>query len=162
MSEPENGARADVLPTLATLLHNAAERVERLLGDPLIVRLLGIFAKVPVEDRELLVGLLEREVQAKLLTDAAADSMTGLSLRPNPHARLYVRVVESKPVQENEKIILASTRAMRLVGQVVGTMRERWQAAMLESLRRLEPAERDNVATFCREVLDLVAAAGRD
>jgi len=123
--------------------------------------LLAVFAKVPTVDREVLVGLLEREVQAKELTDATAGAMTGLSLRPNPHARLYVRVIEAEPAQENEKIILASTRAMRMVSQVVGPIRDRWRGATLESLRRLDPDERKAVATFCEEVLDLVAEAGR-
>jgi hypothetical protein len=85
--------------------------------------------------------------------------MTGLSLRPNPHARLYVRVVDPEPAAEDEKIILASTRAMRLVGQVVGPMRDRWQRATLETLRRLDANERAAVVTFCRDVLDLVAEA---
>jgi len=159
MAKQGNGADAGTLPTLAALLENAAERVENLLGDPLLVRLLTIFGKIPVEDRDVLVGILAREVEAKLLTDATANSMTGFTLRPNPNARLYVRVVEAEPAQDNEKIILASVRAMRLVGQVVGPLRARWRAATLESLLRLEPAERSEVATFCRDVLALVAEA---
>jgi hypothetical protein len=159
MAEQGNGASPDVLPTVATLLHDAAQRMNRLLGDDLIVRLFRIVAQIPAEDREILLGLLEREVQARLLTDAAADALTGLSLRPNPNARLYVRVVDNTPAPENEKIVLASTRAMRLVGQVVGPMRERWKRAMLASLKQLDPAEQEGVIAFCRDVLDLVEEA---
>jgi hypothetical protein len=150
-----------MLPTLAALLQNAAQRVDRLLAEPLLVRLLAVFTKMPADDREVLIGLLEREVQAKLLTDATAGSMTGLSLRPNPHARLYVRVVEPEPPQENEKIVLASIRAMRLVSQVVGPMRARWRAATIESLRRIEPGEREAVVTFCHDILALAAEVER-
>lgn len=159
MAQQANDADAGMLPTLAALLQNAADRVDHLLNEPLLVRLLTIFAKVPADDRETLVALLEREVQAKLLTDATAGSMTGLTLRFNPNARLYVRVVDPEPAQENEKIILASMRAMRLVSQVVAPMRERWKTATLESLRRIDQGERDAVATFCRDVLVLVDEA---
>jgi hypothetical protein len=161
MAEQGNGTDAGMLPTLAALLQDAAHRVDDILGDPLLVRLLTIFGKVPVNDREVLVGLLEREVQAKVLTDATAGTMTGLTLRPNPNARLYVRVVETEPAHENEKIILASMRAMRLVGQVVAPMRDRWRAATLESLSRLEPDERTDIANFCRDVLALAAEVER-
>jgi hypothetical protein len=155
-------ADGGMLPTLAALLQNAAERVDDLLGEPLLMRLLAIFAKIPADEREILVVLLEREVQAKLLTDATAGSMTGLTLRPNPNARLYVRVVDPEPAQENEKIILASMRAMRLVSQVVAPIRDRWKAATLESLQRIDPSERDAVAAFCRDVLVLVDEAERE
>src|SRR5262245_56768448 len=84
------------LETLRTLLESASMLLSEMAGDPLFARLTQVFAHIPVGDREAILGILEREVQARMTAEAASD-LTGLSLRPNPAARLYTRVLIEEP-----------------------------------------------------------------
>ena len=125
------------------------------MADPLLERLVAAFRRLPEEDREVIVGIIEREAESRQMGDATAGA-TGVALRPNPGARLYVRVIAPEPTVEQDKIIIASARAIRMLNKVIGPIQERWRVAMLETFRGLDPDERAAVVRFNRDMLAMI------
>jgi hypothetical protein len=146
--------RRHQLTALRGLLGAALELVAE-IADPLLERLVAAFRRLPEEDREVIVGIIEREAESRHMGDATA-SATGMALRPNPHARLYVRVIAPEPAVEQDKIIIASARAIRMLNKVIGPIQERWRVAMLETFRGLDPDERAAVVRFNRDMLAMI------
>jgi hypothetical protein len=147
--------RGDELATLAALLQAASHIVDELSGE-LIGRVLDVLGKFPAADRNFILEVLEREARSRALAEATGAT-TGLALRPNPNARLYVRVVDPGPVTvEHEKIVTASVRSMRMVHAVITPIRERWLAAMRAGIQMLDADERAGVAQFTKDILALV------
>jgi hypothetical protein len=151
--------RGDEIQTLTAILDAASYIVDELRGD-LVGRLIDVLDKFPPQDREFVVDLLEREARSRSLAEATGAT-TGLSLRRNPNARLYVRVVDHVAASpEHEKIVTAALRSMRMVHAVIMPIRERWLAAMRSAIDMLDPAERAGVAQYTRDILALVEEAG--
>jgi hypothetical protein len=146
--------RKHQLTALRGLLAAAIELATQ-IADPLLERLVGVFRRLPEEDREVIIGILEREAESRHVGDATTGA-TGMALRPNPHARLYVRVIAPEPSVEQDKIIIASARAIRMLHKVIGPIQERWRVAMLETFRGLEPEERQAVVRFNRDMLAMI------
>src|SRR5262249_42124986 len=90
VAEGDEGSRVQVLRSLLTV---ARELVGGRQGNPQFVRLVNLFARMPEGDRDIILGALEREVQTRLLSQEVADTLTKIDLRPNPNARIYLRVV---------------------------------------------------------------------
>lgn len=158
----EPGEKLDVL---RTLLESAARIAGELAsgGDPLLAQLGRIVRKAPPEDLDILLAVLEREIDAKLNADVTADAMTGLSLRPNPNARLYTRVIDREPTFERDEVILAAVRAMRGIHAAVREPKFLdWQAVAQEALRSASPAERESIREFCRVMAAFVESIERD
>ena len=163
MSHEGNGQgepRTHQLSALRGLLSAAVDLAGE-IADPLLDRLVAVFRKLPEEDREVIVGILEREAESRQVGDATAGT-TGLMLRPNPGARLYVRVIAPEPVTEQDKIIVASARAIRMLHKVIEPIHDRWRMAMLETFRGLEPEERAAVVRFNRDMLAMVEEVERE
>jgi hypothetical protein len=131
------------------------------MADPLLERLVAVFRRLPEEDREIIVGVIEREAESRRMGDATGGA-TGMVLRPNPHARLYVRVIAPEPTAEQDKIIIASARAIRMLNKVIGPIQERWRVAMLETFRGLDPDERAAVVRFNRDMLAMIEEVERE
>ena len=92
-----------------------------------------------------------------LLPDrGATGAPTGIRLRANPGARLYLRVIDSEPPLNREEMIKGTVRAMGMYHRVFHAIHEDWEANALEALRRLAPEERASVARFSRMLLALV------
>lgn len=136
-------------------LLSAAVDLAGQIADPLLERLIAVFRKLPEEDREVIVGILEREAESRQMGEATVGT-TGLALRPNPYARLYVRVIAPEPTVEQDKIIVASARSIRMLHKVIEPIYDRWRDAMLETFRGLEPEERASVVRFNRDMLAMV------
>src|SRR5687767_3653447 len=85
---------SETLDKLSSLLEAARAITRQMLDDTLSNRLLEAFTRMPEGDREVIVGAIEREVRTRLLSQDVADDLTQIALRPNPNARLYLRVVE--------------------------------------------------------------------
>jgi hypothetical protein len=162
MGEPTDGyPSGDEIDTLSALLGAASNILEELSGES-IGRLLDVFTKFPPEDRDTILLILEREARSRKLAEATAET-TGLTLRLNPNTRLYVRVVEhAPPPVEDEKMVVASVRSMRMVHAVIDPIRDRWRAAMREAIRMLTPEERAGIVRFNRDMLSFVEEAERD
>lgn len=151
--------------TLRDLLQAAATLAVDLATDPQVARLLTVFGRLPADDRETILGVLEREADAKQVVDATVEH-TGFFLRPNPNARLYLRVIEPEGKHEPghlepDKIMVASVRAIRMMRKVITPMFERWRGATLDALGSLDADERADVVWFSRELLTLVEETER-
>jgi hypothetical protein len=152
--EPPSPIRPDKLEALQKLLDSARQIANDLGADPLVARWLSVFARMPAVDRETIVGVVEREVDARLLTDVSGESLTAMRLRPNPGARLYARIIDQQPDAPNrQEAIVAAVRAMRMFHRAVGPSDEVWAANMLGALRELDPPGREGIARFCRLLL---------
>jgi transposase len=162
----------DRLESLRALLDAALDAVSRLQGDELLPRLLRVFAKMPPEDRDVILKVLEREVALRTIRkDADVEPLSGMRLgRPNPHARLYVRMVEGadfapKPYMSREEVMHAIIRAARMIrAHYFATHDDEpsWVEPIVTALQRLDPGEREAVAWMNRGLLELLARAERE
>jgi hypothetical protein len=153
----------DALSTLQHVLASAARIAQDLTNDPLLPRLLDIFARMPAEDRETITNVLEREVDLRNLSkEAPSGPLSGLNVtKPNPNARLYFRVADSDPPPfvSPQEIVQAVIRAARVVHRAAGRrsdLSQVWEPAMVEGLRRIEPSERDVLRWYHRTILALI------
>lgn len=145
------------LETLRAMLDAATTILSDVAAsDSLFPRLWGVFGRMPAEDREAILGIVEREVDARLLAMAVADAMTGIRLRPNPGARLYLRVVDGEPHLNRDEMVRGTVRAMRMYHRLADSVHAEWEATAREAIRALAPDERAGVAAFCRRLCELV------
>jgi hypothetical protein len=151
---------ANKLTTLAALLLTASSLVEDLtnLSDPLLGRLARVFARMPAEDREPILTVLEREIEMRLLTRSGDPTLTGYELiRPNPAARLYVRSFGSEaPYLDRDLIMRAALRVARMILLAPASELPEWEAATVEAFRSLSPMERAAISRHHREMLALL------
>lgn len=140
--------------------------MEKLREDPLLLQLLDVYARTPEEDRKVIVMVLDREVQLRRAAKAGKRGpLNGIRVtRPNPSARLYVRVHEpdGEPLYGNRgEMMQAMIRTARAMHQTLATTGHTgaWQAAVRDALESVSPEELDAVAWVNREMLDLVEAA---
>lgn len=145
------GALRDLLETAQLLVADLGS-----MTDPLALRLLQIFARVPAQDRTVIIDILEREVERRLLAETFADGTTGIRLRPNPNARLYLRVIDREPELNAEEMLCGTVRAFSMYHKAFQTIREDWVPTALEALRSLDPAARESVGRLARELAALV------
>lgn len=160
---PGRGEPGDRQAVLRSLLDAAVKVVGDLAADPLLGRMVTVFARMPPADRETILGILEREVDARLLTEATRQTMSGIGLVPNPSARIYTRVIErdqEAPLNRDETVF-ASVRAMRMFSRSVGPAAEVWEANMLAALRELDVEELDTIGRFVELLLAQVESVRR-
>ena len=158
---------------LRETLRAARNLLRRITSDPLLLRLLDVYARTPGQDREVIVGVLEREVTLRRLSDAnARSSLSGVNpgitvTRPNPNARLYVRVLEPSavvPYLSREEMMHAALRVARATYLTLATTSREgnWQSGIRDALARLSPEELagvDWVNRNMRELIDEATAA---
>jgi hypothetical protein len=151
------------LEVLRTLLESASRiAVELASGaDPVVGQLCRIVRKAHPDDLNVLLAVLEREIDAKADADLTAGAMTGLTLRPNPNARLYTRVIEREPSFDRHEVVLAAVRAVRGIHHAAAEKSLDWQSVAQEALRASTPAERESVAKFCRVMLAFIESIDR-
>jgi hypothetical protein len=77
---------------LQTLLATARELATDLLSDPLLARLLHAFLMFPESDREPILQVIEKDAAWRRIVEQTAGA-TGITVHPNPHASLYVHVL---------------------------------------------------------------------
>jgi hypothetical protein len=152
----------DRLETIQAMLAAALRLVREIEADPLLARWLASYQQMPEDDRPVVVEAVEREVKAAVITRATAD-VAGQTMHPNPHARLYLRKMETdipRVTVETEAMRRALVRAMRVVGVVTTTpeMFAQWRAATAAALAGLQPAERDAVERMAREFMTIMDA----
>jgi len=155
MTRPPDPVGAGPLEALRTLLDSASHLLGELTDDPLLARWTKVFAQIPAADREAIVAILEREMQARVTAGAVGD-LTGLSLRPNPRARLYTRVLADDPQPNPERAVQQALRAIHITHNAVAPMDSEWQAIARDALGQASAAERASVEHFAGELLSLV------
>ncbi len=79
---------------LKMVLERAHQLALALDDEPTLDRLLLAFSKLPASDRETIARVLERDATWCRIVEQTADT-TGVTVRPNPQASLYLHVVES-------------------------------------------------------------------
>src|SRR5262249_54461703 len=151
------GDHLNPLETLRAML-DAATTILADFGaaDSRFRRLWAVFGRMPAEDREAIVGILEREVDTRLLSMTVADAMTGIRMRPNPGASLYLRVVGTEAHPTRDEMIHGTVRAMRMCHRVVTGANPLWEVMADEAIRALDAEERKGVVAFCRRLCELV------
>ena len=164
------GEAAGRTGVLRETLRAARTLLRRLTNDPLLLRLLDVYSCTPAQDREVIVGVLEREVTLRRMSAAnARASLNGLNMgvnvtRPNPNARLYVRVLEpatAAPYVSRQEMMLATLRMARATYLTLSTTpREgHWQAGIRDALAHLTPQELAAVDWVNRHMRELVDEA---
>ncbi len=165
MSKRSNGTDTpDKLAALDKLLEAAEHFVNEVAGDRTFTRLVEVFRRMPREDREVLVPVLEHEVEHRVV-NAKMASMTGYTLAPNPHARLYFRVFSTSPPpaagRDRDDMMVASLRALKTMAQVLSpTVHDEWLAAAREAAEQLEPHERIAAQRVLSEMLAILSTSG--
>jgi hypothetical protein len=168
--EHQDGEAAGSSGVLRETLRAARNLLRRITSDPLLLRLLDVYARTPGQDREVIVGVLEREVTLRRLSDAnARSSLSGVNpgitvTRPNPNARLYVRVLEpsvAAPYLSREEMMHATLRVARATYLTLTTTARdgNWQPGIRDALARLSPEELAAVDWVNRNMRELIDEA---
>src|SRR5437773_9924401 len=84
------------------------------------------------------------------------NGLTELSRPPNPHARLYARVLTDDPQPNPERAVQQALRAIQITHNAVAPMDSEWQTIARDALGHTSAAERTSVEHFARELLSLV------
>lgn len=158
----------DTIATLQHVLASAIRIAQDLTADPLVPRILEVFGRMPAEDREVVLGVVDREVDLRnLARDAPHAVLSGVNVtRPNPNARLYFRVADgdAPPHVTPEEVVQAVIRAARVAHRAAGRgtdLGARWGREIVEGMRRIEPEERASLRRYHRTMLDLLDRAER-
>jgi hypothetical protein len=93
MASDNPGSQLDALRLMLT---TANDLTSGLLHDPLVPRILRAFARLPEPDREPILKIIERDATWCRIAEQAVE-MTGITVRPNPQASLYVHIVDAPP-----------------------------------------------------------------
>jgi hypothetical protein len=159
LREPE---AIDKLETLLATLRTATMLAADVVHDPLLRRLLNTFHAMPDRDRETIVGVVEREVQGRLLSQAT-ERVTGQGARPNPNARLYVRTHQSEAQRsdfERDEMMLATLRALKVIPLLtIPEIHAEWRDATREALDQVEPETIALTERLVAELLEIVRSA---
>jgi hypothetical protein len=160
-SRPSESA-GETVSALDTLLESAAMLVDDLATDGLFDRLQRAFSRMPAGDREAILEVIEREVECRCFTRGTGDLATGYETRPNPNARLYLRVVTDErppPLMDHDELVVANYRGLRVLRFVLGPLHGVWSSAMATAAALLEPDEREAARQVLSETLAFVEAA---
>jgi hypothetical protein len=165
-SRGKPGETVQGLDALRTMLDTAGRLVSTLARDPLLGRLLAAFQAIPAAEREAIVAIIERDVAMRRADMDGSGTLIGMhNVRPNPNARLYVRVMESDagdvPFLSFEELIGAVTRAARVMHRVMvttPTANETWKDKVLATFEQLPPEELESIAWCLRHGIGLIDA----
>jgi hypothetical protein len=149
------------LAGLQAVLATARGLVDDLLHDPLLPRLLTAFSSLPENEREAILAVLERDATWRRIVDETSGT-TGISVRPNPHASLYVHVAEDPQpsARDIDVIRLGIARFLPLLPLLFQPgVHEQWTRSARELVRDAPAEVRDVAARLAREVLALIAEA---
>lgn len=163
-SRGRTGDTVQGLDALRTMLDTAGHLVATLARDPVLSRLLAAYQSIPVAERATIVGIIERDVALRKADNDGSGELLGMhNVRPNPNARLYVRVVEADthdvPFLNFEELITAVTRAARVMHRVMlttPTANETWKDQVLATFEQLPPEEVEAIGWCLRHGLDLI------
>jgi hypothetical protein len=149
------------LAGLQAVLATARGLVDDLLHDPLLPRVLAAFSSLPENERETILAVLERDATWRRIIDETSGP-TGIRVRPNPHASLYVHVTEEPEpsARDIDVIRLGIARFLPLLPLFFQPgVHEQWTRSARELIRDASPEVREMGARLAREVLALIAEA---
>lgn len=156
------------LEALTALLAAARDLVTGLASDPFFRRVVQAFETLPEADREPILGILERDATWTRIAEKTAGA-TGISVRPNPHASLYLHVVDTQTATAGDPDPSARDASVmrlgieRFVSVLPLLFQEgvyaQWSPAAREVARSATPELRAAASRLAREVLALIAEA---
>lgn len=153
----------DALTNLSTLLKSAGQLVREYLDEPLWRRLLAVFDRMPAEDRDAIVGVLEREVTVRLSAYGPNTRRTGVRTHVNPHAQLYLRSFEEIPKLEetqHDRMVQASLRSVaHMQIALQPEVHDAWRTATIEAFGRLDDTQRAAAAAMLHESLEILESS---
>jgi len=142
---PRRDGLAEAIATLGAMLESASTIANDLAVGGLFDRLQQVFTRMPAEDREVILRVLEREVELRCFSRGTGDTATGYETRPNPNARLYLRVLtdqEPPPVMDRDELVVANYRGLRVLRYVLGPLHDLWLETITDAVALLDPEER--------------------
>jgi hypothetical protein len=146
------------LEQLTDVIDVAVRLAEALAGDPTVQRVIEAFRLMPFEDRRVIAGVIEREVQARRISQAT-ERATGQGMHPNPNARLYMRSHEkvvASPSLERDEMMLRMLGALRVTPLLLAPdVHDTWLEGTRIALGHMEPPMRHAVAVLLREIVAL-------
>jgi hypothetical protein len=158
-SVPTDTDAVERLETLVATLQVALELANGVAHDRVLQRLFAAFKAMPAEDRDVIVGVIEREVHARRLS-RATEGITGQGARPNPNARLYVRTHGREAQRsdfERDEMALATMRALKVPPLLtIPEVRDEWRAATRQALAESDPAVYSVMEDLLVEALAMV------
>jgi hypothetical protein len=156
-SDEGNNAFARLQESLGTALDLARE----LASNELLGRLITVFRNMPLQDRPVIIGILEREVTGRMLS-RATEKAVQQETHVNPNARLYMRAHSSaidSRIFDRDEMMIADVRAMRIAGLIrhVPQLYELWKDALREAMQQVDEATRANAEQLLRDGLAAIA-----
>ena len=155
---------APSLSALQSLLASARGLVEEMVDDPLVERLKRAFNSLPEADRQAILKVIERDATWVQIVKETAGT-TGITVHPNPHASLYVHVLdEPGPSHRDVNVIsLGIERFVHLMPLFFQEgVHEQWANSARELIRSSDLGLRSLVVKLACEVLALVDEFGAD
>jgi hypothetical protein len=149
------------LEALRALIETAQALASEITDDATVGRLLRAFLTLPPEDRDIVACVVERGAAWHHIAEGTAE-LTGIRLRANPNARLFLRLVEPHDgtgdlEDEPPEILLGALRIMRQVPLLLRPeLACLWRPAALHAFDMLEPTEREACVRFAQQLLALL------
>ena len=148
---------------LQTLLATARDLAKGLTDDPQLERVVRAFRMFPEADREAILQVLEKDAAWRNIVEQTDDA-TGITVRPNPHASLYVHVLEQTepaPSPRDADVIRhgVETFVQMLPLLFQDAVREQWLAAGRDLARSSGAELRALAVRLAQDVEALVAEA---
>ena len=155
------------LDTLQAILVSAHDLAGQLAPDPLMERVQNAFRRIPEPDRDTILKVIERDATWCRIVEQTA-SETGVSVRPNPHASLYLHVFShteppSEPLRRDMEVIRFGIETfVRLLPLFFQEgVHAQWSAAARELADDIDDDLRGYVRQLAAEMLQLAAEADR-
>jgi hypothetical protein len=167
---PRETSAEKPLDTLHTLLATARDLAKALSEDPVLERLVHAFRLLPERDREVVLRVIEKDAAWRQIVGKTAGA-TGITVLPNPHASLYVHVLnqvnpplvpEAAP-RDAEIIRLGVATFVELIPLFMQDgVRAQWTAAAQEIARTSGPERRALTLQLLRAVEAILLDADRE
>jgi hypothetical protein len=152
---------------LQTLLATARDLAKVLTDDPQLERVVRAFRMFPEADREAILQVLEKDAAWRSIVEKTDDA-TGITVRPNPHASLYVHILEQtgagpEPSPRDADVIRhgVETFVQMLPLLFQDAVRAQWLAAGRDLARTSGAELRALAVRLAQDVEALVAEAER-
>jgi hypothetical protein len=158
------------LDTLHTLLATARDLAQMLAEDPELERLVRAFRQFPERDRDVILQVIEKDAAwTAIVAKTAAE--TGITVTPNPHASLYVHVLNhvtnpplapEAPPRDADVIRLGVATFVDLVPLFLQPgVRAQWTAAGEDIARGADAERRALALELVRAVEAVILGADR-
>jgi hypothetical protein len=154
------------LDALQTLLATARDLAKVLTDDPQLERLGRTFRRFPEADREAILQVLEKDAAWRSIVEKTDDA-TGITVRPNPHASLYVHIIEQAEPEASPRDADVIRRGVETFVQMLpllfqDAVRAQWLAAGRDLARSSGAELRALAVRLAQDVETIVAEAERN